>query len=138
VIRAATKEEIALFEEKTNYHPSRMVKAVVNEVEGEIAAMVLFDYWTHSAVQAHIYAPKLRHFVEPTFLNELFSYAFITCGKKLIFSVTPSDCAGSLAISSWLGFKETSRIKDGWDEGVDMVIKQIRYDECRWLQQKVA
>jgi hypothetical protein len=37
-----------------------------------------------------------------------------------------------------MGFRETFRLKNGWDIGVDMVLKEMHRDECRWLLKEAA
>jgi hypothetical protein len=138
VIRAATKEEIEDFERETNYCPSKKAKGIVNEVDGKVAAMIIYDYWTYTSVQVHIHAPNFRHFIDPKFIHEIFHYPFITCDRKVLVAVTPDESKGSLAVSKWLGFKETYRMKDGWCDGEDMVLKELKRADCRWLQQKAA
>lgn len=138
MIRSATREEIDKFEADTNYSPSKKCKGIVNEIDGEIGAMILYDFWTYTSVQVHIYAPKLNAFVDPKFLKEVFHYPFITCDRKLLVAVTPEESKGSLAVSKWLGFKETYRMKDGWCDGEDMIVKELKRVDCRWLLQKAA
>lgn len=138
MIRPHKPEELEIFERLTNYCPSRKAKGIVNEVDGKIGAMIIYDYWTYTSVQAHIYAPKFKYFVDPKYIHEIFYYPFITCDRKKIIAVTPEESKASLAVSKWLGFKEIARIKDGWCDDEDMVVKELTRDACRWLQKKAA
>jgi hypothetical protein len=119
------------------YVPSGRAKGVVILEEESLGAGVLYDYWTYNAVQVHVYAPALRVLFAPHVLREIFEYPFLTCNLNLVMAVTPGDQKGSLAVSSWLGFKETYRIRDGWKVGVDMVMKELRREDCRFLTQDV-
>lgn len=138
MIRAATDKDFEVFENNASYAPSRRAKGIVSEVEGEIGAMVVYDHWTFTTVQTHVYAPKFKYFLEPLFLEAIFRYPFVTCDKQRLMAVTPEESKGSLAVSRYLGFEEVYRIKDGWMKGSDMVIKELMRKNCRWLQKKAA
>lgn len=105
------------------------MKGVCND-----GAMVIYDGWTHNAVQVHVYSRGPAHLLRRDFLLEIFSYPFIQCGKGLIYTITPGNAEDSLAVSKALGFSEVFRQKDGWSEGVDMIYKEMRRDECRYLR----
>jgi hypothetical protein len=96
--------------------------------------MVVYDAWTHNAVQAHIYSSGPRFLMDPVFLQEVFTYAFVQCNKGLVYTITPEDAKASLAVSKALGFREVFRQKDGWAIGTDMILKEMRRDECRYLR----
>lgn len=129
MIRAATPSEIEFVCGKLPLNYSSAMRGVRND-----GAMVVYDSWTHNAVQAHIYSTGPRFLLDPTFLREVFSYAFEQCGKGLVYTITPSDADASLAVSKALGFKEVFRQKDGWKDGVDMILKEMRRNECRYLR----
>lgn len=129
MIRAATPSEIEWVCGKLPLPYSSSMKGVCND-----GAMVVYDSWTKSSVQAHIYSSGPRFLLDPLFLREIFSYAFGQCGKLLIYTITPADAKASLAVSKALGFSEVFRQKDGWDVGIDMVYKEMRKEDCRWIK----
>lgn len=96
-------------------------------------AMVIYDSWTHSAVQCHVYSKGPKYLFKKDFIHAIFAYPFLQCGKTLIYTVTPADSGASLSVSRALGFVESYRQKDGWDVGVDMIVKEMRLENCRWL-----
>lgn len=102
-----------------------------------LGACVLYDHWTPAAVQVHVCAPSLKALFNEIYLQEIFAFPFITGNRGVLVSVTPADQKGSLAVSSWLGFKEKYRIRDGWAVGVDMILKELRREDCRFIQQDV-
>lgn len=136
-IRAATQDEIHAIATAMEYCPSGRAKGVVILEAESISAGVLYDYWSFNAVQVHIYAPSLKALFAPASLEQIFQYPFLTCGRGILMAVTPADQKGSLAISAWLGFKETHRVQDGWKVGIDMVIKELRREDCRFIPQDV-
>lgn len=138
MIRAATEEEIATYAKIMGYSPSRSAKGVAFLASESISALCLYDHWTHSAVQVHVYASDLRDLFNLDYLHEIFRYPFETGNCQVLVSATPADHKASLAVSAWLGFKEILQIADGWKPGVPMVVKQLRREDCRFWPEKVS
>lgn len=136
MIRAATQKEVERIAQLMSYCPTRNVKSVASVSDG-IDACVLFDFWTMNAVQVHVYAPSMKALFDKAFLREIFTFPFVTADRAILYSVTPADQKGSLAVSAWLGFREKYRQKDGWAPGIDMVLKELRREDCRFLAQDV-
>lgn len=129
MIRAATPAEIAFVCGKLPLPYSPSMRGVRNE-----GAMVVYDSWTPNAVQVHIYSTGPRYLLNRVFLTEVFTYGFIQCAKGKLFTITPASAAESLKVSDALGFREVYRQIDGWDTGIDMVVKEMTRKECRYLR----
>jgi hypothetical protein len=129
VIRAATVEVIQAVVGKLPLPYSPVMRGVTNG-----GATIIYDGWTPNSVQVHVYSESPKFLFDPTFVREFFRYPFDQCGKSLVYTVTPGNAEGSLAVSKALGFREMYRIKDGWQPGVDMVLKEMRREECRYLR----
>lgn len=140
MIEAASKEDIDYFAEQVSYDPSVRAKGVVWKDERDILAMCLYDHWAYNSVQVHIYSKGPKYLLDKTFLREIFGFPFIQAERGILYSVTPADQEASLAVSKALGFVEVIRLKDGWKPGIDWVVKEMRKENCRWLddQQKAA
>ncbi len=129
MIRAATKEEIESVLPSLPLTYSEDMRGVRND-----GAMVVYDHWTPAAVQVHIYSRGPAYLFKRDFLRAVFGYPFKQCGRRKLVAVTPANATASLAVSRALGFRETYRIKDGWDVGVDMIVKEMTREECRYLR----
>lgn len=129
MIRAAAPSEIAWVCGKLPLPYSQAMRGVCN-----VGAMVIYDSWTPNAAQVHIYSSGPRHLLNREFLTEAFTYGFIQCDKGKLFTITPSSATESLKVSDALGFRESYRQIDGWDIGVDMVVKEMLRNECRYLR----
>lgn len=136
-IRATTPDETDKIAELMGYAPGRSTRGIVFLAEESACAAVFFDHWTAASAEAHVYAPSLKHLFSPNFLHAIFDYAFNQAQRKMLVTATPANQKGSLAVSGWLGFYEIFRIRDGWDTGVDMVLKELRREDCRFIQQDV-
>jgi RimJ/RimL family protein N-acetyltransferase len=62
-----------------------------------------------------------------------FEYPFIEAGREVLVGIIPAWNRRSLTMAKRLGLRETHRIRDGFDRGVDLVVLEIRKNECRWL-----
>lgn len=133
MIRALTYEEMQLVAEKLSYVPTNSVRSVALADEKAVYAAVLYDHWTYNSVNVHVYSQGPAHLFNKEFVREIFKYPFEDSGRGVLLAVTPGDAKESLAVSRVLGFKEVYRIRDGWKVGIDMVIKEMRKDQCRYL-----
>lgn len=134
MIRAAYRDELELIASRLPIAIDSETRGVLYEDNRGLGAMVIYDSWTNTACQVHIYSNGPDRLFRPDFIREVFWYPFIQCGKSLLYSVTPADSEASLALSKYLGFREMYRQKDGWDKGIDMVLKELRREDCRWLR----
>jgi len=136
MIKAANSEDIAEFVQATSYNPTGQFKAIklVDEAD-EIQAMAGYDFWTPNAVQMHIWIKHPEAYLSKEFIQEGFGYPF-NSGRNLVIGVTPGDNTRALEFNRKIGFRETYRVKDGWSAGTDMVIQEMRRDECRWIPRR--
>jgi RimJ/RimL family protein N-acetyltransferase len=98
----------------------------------EIVGAVVFEQWTHNSAALHfaIGTPMiLRH----GFLEELFTYLFITAGRRIALGGQPSSNVRMSRFVEKLGFKEVHRIEDGFADGDDMIIYELRKEDCRFI-----
>lgn len=137
IVVAAQRPDIEKFCKNVGYSASADAKGIVL-VDDKVRAMVLYDHWTPNSVNVHVYSSGPKYLFHREFVCAIFSYPFQQCGKGLLIAITPSDAEQSLAVSRYLGFVEKYRVKDGWSQGVDLVIKEMTRDQCRWLNQEKA
>ena len=105
---------------------------------GKPQGIVLFDQFTETACTAHISVTN------PMALRglhiEAFSYAFEQLEKSMILGVVAASNAKALKLNAHFGFTEIARIKDGYAQGVDQVVLQMKREDCKYITQlkKVA
>ena len=132
-VRAAPRYHYDWIIDQTGLHISSAFRAIeaIEEKTGRIVGMVGYDDWTPNSVSMHMaiaYPMAVRTLVGPAF-----SYPFLEAQRKVILGVTPGDNERALKLNRHLGLREIYRIRDGWLDGVDMVIQEMRRDECRWI-----
>lgn len=127
----------AWFMRHTTPSLSRQAKAIVAWRGEERAAMVVFDQWTENSAQLHIAIPDpivLKH----GFLEELFGYLFGTTGRAVALGVTHSSNKTALKFNAHVGMVEVYRIKDGATLGDDLVLQELRKEDCKWITHEEA
>ena len=135
IVRAASQKEISYICDKIGAVLNNRSNGVLIEDEvGGVGAMAIYDRWTHTAVEMHAYSAGPKYVFRPEFTRAMFEYPFVQQHKMLAFAVTPCDNIASITLARWLGFREVYRIRDGWDSGTDMVIQEIRRENCRFLE----
>lgn len=110
----------------------------VKLVDGDlIEAMTGYDLWSPNSVQMHIWV-KAGHSLTRNFIRECFRYPFVQCGKGIVIGVTVGNNVAALELNRRIGFVVKYRVKDGWELGTDLVIQELRREECRWLGPEVS
>lgn len=106
----------------------RAIEAI-DERTGRIVGMVGYNLWTKNSVNVHVAAES------PSVWRSLLAPGF-KCGfgyVEVLLGVVYGDNAKSQRFARKLGFKETHRVKDGAAKGVDLVLFEMRKNECRYL-----
>ena len=131
-VRAAPPEHYSWIAERANLKVGPDLRAI-EAVDGDrILGMVAYDNWMPNACSMHlaIEVPiASRRLIKPAF-----GIAFIEFKRQVVIGYVLSNNAKALALDLHLGFKEVGRLRDAWGPGVDMVIMEMRREDCRWLK----
>jgi hypothetical protein len=135
IVRAATHDEMKSIVEKIQWvYTTNSNGIVIEDKNGGIGAMAVYDRWTPNGVEMHAYSAGPEYIFNPHFVKAMFEYPFIQQNKGLALVCTPCNNVASVAIGRFFGFRETYRIHDGWELGTDMVIQELRRENCRFLE----
>jgi len=100
---------------------------------GKIHGMVGYGNWTANAVVLTIALDN------PAALREVlkwgFRYPFEQCGRGIALAMVRGKNKRSLSLCNKVGFREVYRVKDGIEAGEDMVMFQMRREDCPWIPQ---
>ena len=136
-VEAASRDDFMWLQQRTSCGMTDGFKAIkCVDGSGRIRGMVGYDGWTENAVQCHMAVDSpmaWRAMAAPAF-----EYPFQQAGKRVILGLIPASNAPSVKLAKRLGLRETYRVRDGWAQGVDLIVFEMRRDECRWLQQRKA
>lgn len=134
---AATSEALRWLEARTGAvltSGARGVAAV--DGAGRVRGVVAYDGWTPNAVQAHMAVDTPVAW--RALLRPAFEYPFEQAGRKLLLGIIPADNTRSARMAESLGFALSHRVPDGWSDGVDLLVYQMRREDCRWIRKAEA
>lgn len=103
--------------------------------EGQVDAVVAYNGWTHRICSMHVVGEGSR-WIDRAMLRVCFDYAFNQADRVAVYGQVAADNEAALKLDKHLGFKEIYRIKDAVRDGVDMVILEMRREDCRWLKDR--
>lgn len=135
IVRAAPREHFPWLIQRAECNASIDFKAIeaVDE-SGRIHGMAGFDGWTPNSVVLTIALDNpaaFRHLVLP-----IFDYAFLQAGRGVALATVRGSNAKSLKLCKHVGLREVYRVRDGVRVGEDLVIFEMRREECRWIPEQ--
>jgi L-amino acid N-acyltransferase YncA len=104
------------------------------DATGRIHGMVGYGTWTANSVFMHIALEN------PACLRELlkwmFRYPFEQCGRGVAFAPIRAANARSRKLTEKVGFRDAYHLRDAIAIGEDMIIYEMRRENCRWIPQE--
>lgn len=131
-VEAASVHELDFIVSRTNCALTTGARAIkATDERGRIRGMVAYDWWTESAVYAHmaVDAPIAWRSLIPA----VFAYPFIECGRALLLALIPNHNRASWRLAQRFGFRVAHVVRDGWAKGDDLLLLELRREDCRFL-----
>ncbi len=102
---------------------------------GIIKGMVAYCGWTYTSVQVHfaIDTPAAVRALVYDNDSPAFRVPFVNAQKRILIGCVPSQNPNALKLNRHFGFVEVARIRDGYGDGNDIVLMELRKEHCRWL-----
>lgn len=108
------------------------------ERDGElVAGVVLADYVENARGSLHC-AGVGKYWLTRQFLHAVFDWCFVQLGLKVLVNQVSASNADSLRFTKHIGFTELARIPKAWDGESDLVLFELRPENCRWLGEHYA
>ncbi len=131
LVQPAPPEHYTWLAEHAGCGITRDLRAVEVVKAGRILGMVGYCDWAPNSARLHVAVES--PWVIKYLLGPGFSYPFQEVGVGLLIGITPANAVKAVKFNRHLGFREAHRIKDGWGVGVDLIVFEMRREECRWL-----
>lgn len=131
IVRAAPPAHYAWLVEKTGCvltSDFRAIEAV--DSAGAIRGMVGYCNWAKNSVVVHI---ALGAGAGRALLKPGFSYPFEEADRRVLIGFVSAGNQMALRLDKHLGFREVARIREGHSDGKDLVILELRREDCRFL-----
>lgn len=137
LVRAAPPRDFAWLYQRTGFLLSGSGKAIeAVDSQGRIRGMVGYDDWTPSAVRMHLALDTPM--AGKALLRPGFLYPFAEVGVRVALAQVVSTHKRIVKLALHLGFRETHRVRGGWDEGADLIFMRLDREACRFIQQRKA
>jgi L-amino acid N-acyltransferase YncA len=131
---AAAPHEFQFVTERTGCVLTASARGVkVSDPVGVTKGMVVFDGWTKNAVMAHIAADSPMAWRK--LLPAACSYIFEEAGLGVIVGSIASSNRKSLSFVKRAGFRPVGSVRDGIALGVDLMLFELRRENCRFISQ---
>ena len=137
--RVANAEGRAWVATRVGCHLTPEARGIVAvDGKGNVRGGVVYDGWTPNSVQCHMAVDT--PIAWRALIPHVFLYPFLESRRGILLGMVCSSNRRSLAAALHMGFREVGRVKDGHSRGEDMVLIEMRREECRYLpaQRKVA
>ena len=128
-----TRDEWAWIESRAECNWCSDTKGIVAYKGLDIVAAIALDSWSYNSVFIHV-AVEDKWVFKHGFAEECFNYIFNTAERRILLGATPSNNVAALKFNQHLGLKPIYTIKDGYADGVDYVIQELRKEDCRYIE----
>jgi len=116
--------------------PSEDLRLIAHsDSRGQIDAVVAYNGWTYRVCSMHVAGDGGR-WIDRQMLRVCFDYAFNQGDRVAVYGQVASNNEAALRLDKHLGFREVHRICDAVSNGVDLVILEMRREDCRWLRDR--
>lgn len=108
-----------------------------DEDTGELQAACMWDNWTETTVQVHLLIVNNK-VLKKGFIEEISDYLFNHCNRKAIYGFVPGDNIKALRFDIHLGFTVKSVLENGYAEGVDYLLLELKRENCKHLPKQAS
>lgn len=132
-VEAASPYELDFIVARTNCALTSGARAIkATDERGRIRGMVAYDVWSENAVYAHmaVDAPIVWRSLIPA----VFAYPFVECDRGVMLALIPNHNRKSWELAQRFGFTVKHVVRDGWAKGDDLLLLELRREDCRFLK----
>lgn len=123
---------------RTGEDAYRDYTAVGLEHDGELVAGVVFTLYTgvNGAVMMHVASDGSRHWMTRSYLSACFRYPFVQLQCRRVTGLVRADNLAAQHFDEHLGFKHEGLLREGCNDGTDLILYGMLRSECRFLEGK--
>ena len=99
--------------------------------DGKLIGGVVFNQYTGTGVSMHVAGEK--GWLNREFLRAAFRYPFDQLGCRRVTGLVRTDNLEAQRFDEHLGFKREGLIREGDDDGCDLILYGMLRRECRWI-----
>jgi len=119
--------------ERAFVQPSNDLRALLwYSKKGTIDWVVGYNNWIGKTVQMHVVSSGESN--PKTLAFAAYDYPFNQCGIDIIFGVINSLNKKSIILAEKAGFTEKERWEKMHDNGGDIVLMEMKKENCKWIR----
>lgn len=117
---------------KVNFTPdnSKVISSVTED--GKIMGVTAFSRFSEHNCELSV-ASTTPRFMTKQYLEAVFHYPFVTCGKRRITAIIEDDNLKAQKVDKELGFVYEARLKN-WYGSKDGIVMRMLEEECNWIK----
>ena len=97
----------------------------------ELMGVVAYNgFWGHVC---SMHTAGVGNWITRPLIWRSFDYPFRQLELKAVLAPVAAHNERALKLNRRLGFKDIHVVKDGWDDGDDLIILQMKPEECIWF-----
>ena len=103
--------------------------------DGKIAAVCVYDKYDGTGITMNIASDGSKRWMTKQFLRACFEYAFNGLKVRRVTGLVRKDQPDVVKFDEHLGFRVEGVVREGDDDGCDLVLLGMLRKECRWIKQ---
>ena len=140
VVEANTIDKLRLasgiLHERAFVPPTNDLKALLwFSKRGTIDWVVGYNNWIGKTVQMHVVSSRV--YCPKVFVYDIFNYPFNKHGINIIFGTINSLNVKSISLAKKIGFKEKVRWSKAHNDEGDLVLMELKKENCKWIKNEI-
>lgn len=103
--------------------------------DGKLVAVVVYTEYTGSGVMMNIASDGSKRWMTKEFLRVCFEWPFNVLKCRRVTGLVRADQPEVQKFDEHLGFKKEGVIREGEEDGTDLILYGMLKSECRWITQ---
>lgn len=101
---------------------------------GKIRAVAVFTQYTGNGICMNIASDGSGRWLTKSYLKCVFEFPFVYLGCRRVTGLVRVDNKAAQRFDEHLGFKKEGIIREGDDDGTDLILYGMLKHECKWLE----
>lgn len=97
---------------------------------GQVYGGVVCEDWTETLCCCHIVLADPFRAMRAGLIDAVADYVFTQCGRLKMIGMVPGDNLKAQKLNKHIGFTELYRIEDGYKQGIDYVVMELKRENC--------
>jgi len=102
--------------------------------DGEIVAVCVYSHYTGTGVMMNIASDGSKRWMTRQFLRACFEWPFNYLKCRRVSGLVRTDNLEAQRFDEHLGFKREGLVREGEEDGTDLIFYGMLKSECRWIK----